>query len=323
MNPRIAITTLTAIACLHGARMASAARPSQPQAGASARVNPSQTAALGTALITPLQQSRSISASATAVYSASQFAQAPDFGPFSDSVSAGAGGIDGWAAAGAGQDSEILEEAIVAAGGAACGGSLWSGFIYSTSDSVLEVRFSVGTPVAYRASGLLTTAIDGDSSGSVEVELRDANLTSLFIVGTTSPNDLVTIDESGLLMPGEYVLVANASAYSGSWYWDTNASFDFSFDVEPCDTAPPALFYPPIVHVLDAKHGPPGDFAFFFVTATDICDPSPSVVCVPPSGSYFPRGTTMVTCTATDASGNQSVGTFPVVVLPSVLPRRL
>jgi hypothetical protein len=40
----------------------------------------------------------------------------------------------------------------------------------------------------------------------------------------------------------------------------------------------------------------------------------PSVACVPSSGSFFPRGTTLVTCTATDACGNQSAGQFPVTV---------
>jgi len=40
----------------------------------------------------------------------------------------------------------------------------------------------------------------------------------------------------------------------------------------------------------------------------------PALVCVPPSGSFFPRGITRVTCTATDASGNQSSCVFPVTV---------
>jgi hypothetical protein len=49
-------------------------------------------------------------------------------------------------------------------------------------------------------------------------------------------------------------------------------------------------------------------------TATDNCDPSPGVVCSPPSGSTFPVGTTTVTCTATDACGNTSECTFDVTV---------
>jgi hypothetical protein len=50
------------------------------------------------------------------------------------------------------------------------------------------------------------------------------------------------------------------------------------------------------------------------VATTDDLDPSPCVVCTPPSGSFFPGGTTLVTCTATDASGNQSTCQFPLRV---------
>jgi hypothetical protein len=59
-----------------------------------------------------------------------------------------------------------------------------------------------------------------------------------------------------------------------------------------------------------------GEVVTFSVTATDDLDPAPVVVCVPPSGSYFSRGTTIVHCTATDASGNQSTCQFPVSVHP-------
>jgi hypothetical protein len=51
------------------------------------------------------------------------------------------------------------------------------------------------------------------------------------------------------------------------------------------------------------------------VTAVDDCDPAPVVTCVPPSGSSFPRGETMVTCTAKDSLGNESAPcTFKVTV---------
>ena len=39
---------------------------------------------------------------------------------------------------------------------------------------------------------------------------------------------------------------------------------------------------------------------------------------VPPSGSFFPQGTTIVVCTATDAWGNQSTCQFTVDVEPKV-----
>jgi len=46
---------------------------------------------------------------------------------------------------------------------------------------------------------------------------------------------------------------------------------------------------------------------------TDNC-PGVGVVCTPPSGSCFPLGTTTVTCTATDTSGNTATCTFKVNV---------
>jgi hypothetical protein len=48
--------------------------------------------------------------------------------------------------------------------------------------------------------------------------------------------------------------------------------------------------------------------------AQDVVDPSPDVACAPASGSAFPVGTTTVTCTATDASGNQATASFDVTV---------
>jgi hypothetical protein len=88
-----------------------------------------------------------------------------------------------------------------------------------------------------------------------------------------------------------------------------------------CFEEPPVIDCPTELIVLDRKNGPPGETVAYSVTATDSCDPAPTVVCVPPSGSFFPRGTTVVTCTATDSAGQQSTRTFPVVVRPRVRAR--
>jgi hypothetical protein len=90
----------------------------------------------------------------------------------------------------------------------------------------------------------------------------------------------------------------------------------------PEDLDPPTLACPSSVVVIDAWGSPSGETVSFPVTASDCRDPAPAVVCVPPSGSFFPRGTTWITCTATDASGNQSTCRFPVIVtLEKVRPR--
>jgi len=96
---------------------------------------------------------------------------------------------------------------------------------------------------------------------------------------------------------------------------------NWSWLLHPADTTPPTLSCPPAVAVIDSKGGIPGAVVVFTITATDDVDPSPTVVCAPPSGSFFPRGTTSVACTATDVSGNQSMCTFPVIVQPTIRVR--
>lgn len=57
------------------------------------------------------------------------------------------------------------------------------------------------------------------------------------------------------------------------------------------------------------------------VTASSLCgNPIVSLVCVPPSGSTFPLGTTWVTCTATDSLGNRNTCSFPVTVSRDTTP---
>src|SRR5438876_5518258 len=58
----------------------------------------------------------------------------------------------------------------------------------------------------------------------------------------------------------------------------------------------------------------------YTTTASDNC-PGSTTTCTPPSGSTFPKGTTTVTCHATDASGNNSADcTFTVTVSDNQAP---
>ncbi|MFA6575460.1 MAG: HYR domain-containing protein [Nocardioides sp.] len=84
--------------------------------------------------------------------------------------------------------------------------------------------------------------------------------------------------------------------------------------VVPPDTTPPVLDLPADITV-DAT-GPTGAVVAYTVSATDDTDPSPTVGCVPASGSTFPIGTTTVDCTATDEAGNSDTGSFDVTVAP-------
>ena len=88
---------------------------------------------------------------------------------------------------------------------------------------------------------------------------------------------------------------------------------DASFFVRVGDTTPPVLTLPSVVTAIATSKS--GARVNYSVTAVDNIDPKPTVKCKPPSGSQFPIGKTPVTCTATDASGNASQGTFIVKVI--------
>ena len=84
--------------------------------------------------------------------------------------------------------------------------------------------------------------------------------------------------------------------------------------VTVADATPPTLTCPaPITE--GGSSGLGGGFVFYTVSATDACDGSISIVATPESGSLFPFGTTPVTATATDDSGNSAQCTFTVTVL--------
>jgi hypothetical protein len=93
---------------------------------------------------------------------------------------------------------------------------------------------------------------------------------------------------------------------------DSHDSFLAKWLCTPDATAP-VIHGPAFVFETD-RGDEPGEFVSFTVTASDDLDPAPIVTCVPPSGSFFPRGTTLVQCSARDASNNQGFYKFEVTV---------
>lgn len=78
-----------------------------------------------------------------------------------------------------------------------------------------------------------------------------------------------------------------------------------SFAVTVQDQTPPTITCPP------SQSAPAGPFDFPLPTFGDNC-PDSTVACVPPPGTQFPTGTTIVTCTAEDEAGNTSSCSFSV-----------
>jgi len=78
------------------------------------------------------------------------------------------------------------------------------------------------------------------------------------------------------------------------------------------DTNPPVLYLPSPIST--TTHNPAGLQLNYVVTASDNVDPNPIITCSPPSGSVFPIGATIASCTAKDAGGMTVMGTFSVLV---------
>lgn len=97
-----------------------------------------------------------------------------------------------------------------------------------------------------------------------------------------------------------------------------NTSAPATFTVTVTDTTAPALTVPGTINAnaTDAS----GAMVIFTASATDLVDGTVIPVCVLPSGSTFPLGSTTVACTATDAHGNIAAGTFDVSVIDAFPP---
>jgi hypothetical protein len=96
-----------------------------------------------------------------------------------------------------------------------------------------------------------------------------------------------------------------------------------SFTVIVQDTEPPSFSggCPQTINIAGAYQCPYATGAlvnYSAPTATDNC-PGVTVACNPPSGSTFPVGATIVTCTATDTSNNTASCTFAVNVYSACL----
>lgn len=88
-----------------------------------------------------------------------------------------------------------------------------------------------------------------------------------------------------------------------------------SFDVRVDDSRPPVLSIPFDFTVVTSS--PTGEAVSYSASASDVVDGSVPITCTPPSGSTFPLGTTSVTCTASDSTGNTATGGFLLTLASS------
>jgi hypothetical protein len=92
----------------------------------------------------------------------------------------------------------------------------------------------------------------------------------------------------------------------------------YDLTLELCDNTPPELTCPANIEQ-NTDVGACEAVVTWEVTASDNCS-TPEVVCTPPSGSTFDKGTTTVYCVATDEKGNESTCSFTVTVKDNEAP---
>ena len=91
-----------------------------------------------------------------------------------------------------------------------------------------------------------------------------------------------------------------------------------SFNVTVVDTTAPILTLPD--DITTEATSAAGAEVNYLTSATDLVDTDVAVQCTPASGDTFALGTTTVSCSATDDSGNTATGTFDVTVVDSTPP---
>ncbi|MCM3677334.1 FG-GAP-like repeat-containing protein [Peribacillus simplex] len=142
----------------------------------------------------------------------------------------------------------------------------------------------------------LATANPGSTNVSVLLNNGNAQFSVTNFPVVSSPQGLTAADLNG---DGSADLVV------------TNTG-DNTISVLLNNCCPPTIICPSDITVSNDLHEC-GAVVIYPPPTVSNC-PGISASCNPPSGSFFPVGTTTVTCTATDASGNQSSCSFEVTV---------
>jgi hypothetical protein len=168
----------------------------------------------------------------------------------------------------------------------------------------------------------ITNTTGAGSTSTFDTEMLLLNLTAGTLMIRESPT------KQSL---GKHTIRTDGSLYRISSFFDVflELSTDNGATWVPANRAlrvqdspppPPALSLTCPANITVAATSPAGAVVSYTDTVSGGCPPV-SVVCNPPSGSTFPIGTTMVTCTASDACGQVADCSFTVTVNPQNTPQ--
>ncbi|GEM_PF-1010211 len=160
---------------------------------------------------------------------------------------------------------------------------------------------------SFRIEFFASDAADPSGYGEGEVFIASQNV-------TTDASGNVNFTFTPPQTPGKPVITATATDNQ------TGDTSEFSLAFVAVALQPPTLFCPSDIGVsTDANQCSAVVNLNLYVAASDGSGGSLTPVCAPPSGSAFQKGTTTVSCTATNAAGSASCS-FPVTVIDTQQP---
>lgn len=182
----------------------------------------------------------------------------------------------------------------------------WRGVLAQAANTSLNT-FDIGA-----LGGTISTAFDINGLGTIVGTASDANDDTRAFVGDNASG---LRDLNALISdPQWYLLEAHGindvGQIVGIGYFNGEVQV---FLLTPfVDTTGPVVTVPASFTV-DATSAV-GAVVSFSATATDAVDGNVTATCAPASGSVFPIGSTLVTCTASDAAGNAGSASFTITV---------
>ena len=166
----------------------------------------------------------------------------------------------------------------------------------NTVDSFFDIVVQDTTPPTLTVPADITDEATGPDGATVDFDVTATDI----VDGDVTPDCDAA---SGDTFPVDTTTVTCSATDAA-----LNTSVDSFFDITVEDTTPPTVTVPGDITVTTGD--PSGTSVDFDVTATDIVDGDVTPDCDAASGDTFPVGTTIVTCSATDAATNTSVDSF-------------